>query len=427
MLDTSSTEAKHMPTARRAAKQRADYTHRHNVGLGRHGWLRLTPAYSVKLVRETMRAPSAGTRVLDPFSGTGTTPLCAAYLGLPAVAVEINPFLVWLGQAKTATYSPGTLSRALESARAIALGASREKPPKAAPPPIHNIERWWNPRALDFLCLLKGGIEHEHTRPSKVRDLLLIGFCRTMIRLSNAAFNHQSMSFNDRGPSCRHRQTLLFDEKGLAEVFLQDLAHVVEAAADNPEEGAEITEGDSREISHHVSGAFRLLITSPPYPNRMSYIRELRPYMYWLGYLTSAPEASELDWRAIGGTWGVATSRLKDWEPSGEAFLPRGLQTVLRNIASEGTKSGELLSNYVAKYFEDIWTHLQNVRTVIASGGRVHYIVGNSSFYGVLVPTERLYCEMLAQLGFREVKARLIRKRNSKKELFEFDVSAVRS
>ncbi|WP_322490103.1 hypothetical protein [Chloroflexus sp.] len=38
-----------------------------------------------------------------------------------------------------------------------------------------------------------------------------------------------------------------------------------------------------------------LVITSPPYPNRMSYIRELRPYMYWLGYLNNGRDAGELD------------------------------------------------------------------------------------------------------------------------------------
>ena len=54
----------------------------------------------------------------------------------------------------------------------------------------------------------------------------------------------------------------------------------------------------------------------------------------------------------------------------------------------------------------------------------VHYIVGNSTFYGVLLPVEELYAEMLRRLQFTDVKYRAIRKRNSKRELFEFDVSA---
>ena len=47
-------------------------------------------------------------------------------------------------------------------------------------------------------------------------------------------------------------------------------------------------------------------------------------------------------------------------------------------------------------------------------------------FYGILVPVERIYAEMLAQLGFADIRCRPIRKRNSKKELIEFEVSARR-
>ena len=67
----------------------------------------------------------------------------------------------------------------------------------AEPPPIYNIRRWWRPEALEFLCALKAGIEAESGEDSAERNLLLVAFCRTLIELSNAAFNHQSMSFKD--------------------------------------------------------------------------------------------------------------------------------------------------------------------------------------------------------------------------------------
>lgn len=84
-----------------------------------------------------------------------------------------------------------------------------------------------------------------------------------------------------------------------------------------------------------------------------------------------------------------------------------------------------MLSNYVAKYFEDIWSHFRNLIPVLASGAELHYIVGNSTFYGELLPVENIYAAMLEALGFDKVECRAIRKRNSKKELIEFDVSAV--
>ena len=56
-------------------EQRADYTQKLNAESGRHGWPRLTPAYSLKIVDEILSSYDDGSRirVLDPFCGTGTT------------------------------------------------------------------------------------------------------------------------------------------------------------------------------------------------------------------------------------------------------------------------------------------------------------------------------------------------------------------
>lgn len=97
---------------------------------------------------------------------------------------------------------------------------------------------------------------------------------------------------------------------------------------------------------------------------------------------------------------------------------------MLTEIAHNHNANGVLLANYVMKYFEDMSQHFSGLRGVLNPGARVHYIVGNSTFYGVLVPTEKIYGAMLQQYGFEDVDVRPIRKRNSKKELIEFDVSA---
>ncbi len=58
-------------------------------------------------------------------------------------------------------------------------------------------------------------------------------------------------------------------------------------------------------------------------------------------------------------------------------------------------------------------------------GGEVHYIVGNSVFYNNLLPVEKIYRDMFFQLGFTKPEYTIIRKRNSKKELYEFDVVGI--
>jgi len=102
------------------------------------------------------------------------------------------------------------------------------------------------------------------------------------------------------------------------------------------------------------------------------------------------------------------------------------LSLFLERVKQANAKNGPLLANYVAKYFEDIWLHLKQVKRVMMPGGDIHYVVGNSVFYQQLLPVERLYRDMLCELGFKGVRYDIIRKRNSKKELYEFDVRGTR-
>lgn len=408
-------------------RQNADLTFKLNRHYGRHGWLRLTPAYSVKLVSEILTASDRGIRVLDPFSGTATTPLCAAYAGDSATGVEINPFLTWFGNIKLARYSPACVHSVSDILAGLISQASRKRGRSAPPPPMHNLQRWWNPAELDFLRNFKASLDDTTGHDCATRDLLLVVFCRLVINLSNAAFNHQSMSFKDKVKAdvSKERQPALFNlEPDLAYIAHAEGQEVLNSAADNPSGAANVISGDSRSVSNVVSGEYDLLITSPPYPNRMSYIRELRPYMYWLGYLNNGRDAGDMDWSAIGGTWGIATSRLAEWERSSAGFYPAYFDAILSRIRGADKKSGVLLSNYVAKYFEDMWCHIKDMANVMAKDGSVHYIVGNSRFYDTVVPVERLFADMLTEAGFREARITPIRKRNSKKELYEFDISA---
>ncbi|MGH2534245.1 MAG: DNA methyltransferase, partial [Thermomicrobiales bacterium] len=179
---------------------------------------------------------------------------------------------------------------------------------------------------------------------------------------------------------------------------------------------------DARDLSRALPhDHYDLVITSPPYPNRMSYVRELRPYMYWLGFLQDGRQAGELDWQAIGGTWGIATSNVAKWQPNGDA--PLAIPDLADTLAAIARQS-DLLARYVHKYVVDMATHCQDLFAIVKPGGAIHYVVGNSTFYGVLLPTERIFAALFAAAGFDNIDIRLLRKRTSKKELFEYLVSA---
>ncbi|MFW6692865.1 DNA methyltransferase [Streptomyces sp. MAR4 CNX-425] len=425
-------------------RQNAHLTYRANAGAGRHGWLRLTPAYSVSLVRRYAAEMPPGSVVTDPFSGTGTTPLAAAEHGLTGQSLDVNPFLIWLGKTKTAAYEPAHL-RETRQALAPLVRRAEELLPEAGglwQPELHNIGRWWAWSALDALKAVRRALDvAAGGLPPGGRDLLDVAFCRTLIASSNAAFNHQSMSFKqereESTPPAADAAALRALGLDAARAVLEDFrreADTTLASAAAPLPGtARVLYGDSRDMQPAAGRLLPcdLLLTSPPYVNRMSYIRELRPYMYWMRHLRRAEDAGRLDWQAIGGTWGAATSRVRAWIPPGPAAgVPEPVAGELARtqaaIRRDGGRNGPLLANYVGKYVHDMWGHFRAAYKNVRGGGRAVYVIGNSTFYGNQVPAQEWYAALLGAAGFAGVEVEVIRKRNSNKALFEYAVSGVR-
>ena len=397
-----------------SVRRNAYYTFQYNLSFGRHGWLRLTPAYSVRMVEKILSELEYRPEcVLEPFSGTGTTELVCANAGIATVAYDVNPFLVWLARVKNAVYTDDVIT--LFHYTVCEITQKIASFPPAPPPPMFHIERWWNKKQLDYLSRLKSaiwGVNHP-----QVSDLLKIAFCRQIIELSNAAFNHVSTSFRDG------KDALEFSDQDGNFIFCSFCDMIMDTVRRQPRVLSSIQKQDSMFIPAEIEGKYDTIITSPPYPNRISYIRELRPYMYWLDYICTPEDASQLDWETIGGTWGSATSRLSTWKKQTD-FLPESLLETADRISRADHKSAGLMANYVLKYFDDMALHMQSAFRTIREGGTVHYIVGNSSFYGNIVPSDNIYQYMLAKAGFHHEKSVVVRKRNCNKALYEYWISA---
>ncbi len=391
-------------------------THRGNVRSSRYGWLRLTPMYSVHLVDELLEADLRlrEGRVLDPFCGTGTTALVCAERGIAADTCDINPFLLWLTDVKTHDYTQAERAAAADHGATILAAARAKNRGIVWVPPLRNIEKWWEEGVLGALSRAWEMVQACGSEPA--RWLLTIAFLQAAIKTAHVSFGHQSMSFKQRA-----------ERSGVAlfETEWQAALDSILVAADSPILATPRTLlSDARGLTSLEPNAYASVITSPPYCNRMSYIRELRPYMYWTGYLADGRAAGELDWQAIGGTWGLATSNVGKWQPpADDVVVPfPGFPGIVERVSA----SSNVLGRYIAKYFHDVVLHARALAGVVQPGGSVHYVVGNSKFYDVLVPTEAIYAAVFESVGLEQVMVRTIRKRTSKKELYEYLVSARR-
>ena len=397
-------------------KQNPEYTFKYNMDIDRHGWLRLTPAYSVRLVNEILNGyDDKSLNIFDPFSGTGTTGIVAAKRGHMSVLNEINPFLVWLANQKTKNYTDIERKKTLNIFTNIIKNIDVYINKENWCPDIFKIDRWWNKETLNILAAIRASIVGNIGEPELCNgySLIWIAFCKIIIETSSASFNHVSMSFKS--------ESLKYEKEQIIILFSQIMHSIVESTKDDIVGQISIINSDSRTMEGIDD--VDVVITSPPYPNRISYIRELRPYMYWLKFIESTTDSSDIDWKSIGGTWGAATSKLLSWKPESDINFKYLKETVYL-IEKTNEKNSKLMSIYVYKYFYDMFCHITNLYTVLNDSADIYYIVGNSTFFQVNVDSDNLYKKMFEMAGFSAISSQVIRKRNCNKKLYEYCIMA---
>jgi hypothetical protein len=180
--------------------------------------------------------------------------------------------------------------------------------------------------------------------------------------------------------------------------------------------------GNSKQLEQVLptNSVFDAVITSPPYPNRYSYARETRPQMFYLGLVQDGREVGELETEAIGGTWGKATSVLNDHFDYHSSVVEESLRDIPERIGQHS----RLMQNYVIKYFNDIEQHIKSLKPFLRRGAQLAYVIGNSKFYKVTLPSDEILADIFESKGFRVISIERMRRRNSKSGLYEAIVFA---
>jgi len=398
-------------------------TFRGKLDLPIHRWYRLTPSFSPRLAHDIANhfQLNQDSLVLDPFSGVGTVPLCMKYKGIPACSVEINPYLHFVGTVKTRTYKnvPGIDSsfkeflaafrRALRDVPFVSEPKKYLKEHTADVPPINFPERWWSPGNLAQLVCLRKLVRAVQIEPHHV-DLVKMAVLGILVPVSNAKHDHVSLTF---------AETPLRTVE-IADVLQRQFTHMVDdlrAVANSLAVDVVIYRGNSKNLMSVLPKrpTISAIITSPPYPNRFSYARETRPHLFFFNFIENAKAVGQLETDAIGGTWGKATSVLTHEVKPKNKFIEQLLAPYLHGIPSHGN----LMVNYVVKYFNDIFDHAGQVAEVCQQPVRLAYVIGNSKFYDHPLPSDEIVASIFGHFGFALERIDRMRKRQSKTGLYE--------
>ena len=242
--------------------------------------------YPAKFVAELPRALlehlpiPAGTVVLDPFCGSGTTLVESQSAGLSAIGIDLNPVACLISRVKTQP-RPKQLYHHAVTAQKIA----RELEPDI--PEIPNLDHWFKPAVQLELARLVAAITHV---PREAGDCLRLAFSSIVVRVSNQESDTRYAAIEKN-----------IDAHKVGDIFVRAAQRIDAALNTRPHvlHPARVLESNTLEVPpEQIQAPVGLVITSPPYPNAYEYWLYHKYRMWWLGFDPLSVKAQEIGARA---------------------------------------------------------------------------------------------------------------------------------
>ena len=220
----------------------------------------------------------SGGRVLDPFCGSGTTLVECAHAGALGYGFDLNPFAVFLANAKLhALVTPVAELRAAQQRLSPFLTLGSGCVASGGDSRFRYLQSWFTPEVLDVVETIRTGIEETAGPDAPV----FLALASDLLR---------DYSLQDPGDlRIRRRRTPLPDMQ-LSEAFSAACTRFFERLeAAQAVLGTALPRGSAerRDTATLSPGAapFDAAITSPPYAMALPYIDTQRLSLIWLGLL----------------------------------------------------------------------------------------------------------------------------------------------
>jgi tRNA G10 N-methylase Trm11 len=321
---------------------------------------RMHPVTATRLVELTS---VAGTKVLDPFCGSGTVLVCAMLARRDAIGVDLNPLAVLLASRKVAARDEAHVERLLAAAARAREHADARRAKKAGA-----LRRYgrddvaaFDPHVLLELDGLRDAIEREPD--GVVRDDLRVVLAAILVKVSRRPADTAGRGKDEEAPKriAAGYAAKLFQKK--TEELVRRLRDL-DARMPSPRPRALVFCDDARVLGKVRDGEAAAVVTSPPYAGTYDYVAHHALRLRWLGLHSARFEQGEIGSRRELGRGGPAADA--SWE-------------------------------------QQLGAVFSALHRVLRPGGRAAFVVGDSELGGRAVRADRVFATVAPRAGFRLV------------------------
>jgi len=375
-----------------------------------HSWFPFLEGYSPEFVRGILRqfSPDAK-KVLDPFSGTGTTPLTSAGLGLGALFCELNPLLQFLIAVKTQVLvldrnrrlkisekfralTPGLADSLRNSSPDYGLGVSYRS--------VFSDSEFFDPRVFELILKARTYADAIGCTDPLLATLFIVAVVSSLIPASRL-IRAGDVRYKTADEIVKENAEFIPYVQGRIRRMADDLLRL-EPLAIKPILLCE----DARSLGALPSLRVDTVITSPPYLNGTNYFRNTKVELWFLRCLQNAGDLAMFRKKAITAGINDVTQGKRGWEYRGR------ISSVVQQLAQKAYD--QRIPKMVSSYFWDMSVVFSGLRKHLVPGAVVTIDIGDSVYAGVRVATHELLTDLLKKQGYRPLESIQLRRRLSR-------------
>ncbi|MBN2796643.1 MAG: DNA adenine methylase [Clostridia bacterium] len=351
-------------------------------------WFRYKEGYSTKLVERLISEYSNTTKgvILDPFLGSGSTIIAANNLGYSGIGFEVNPFSYFLSKLKLHNYTDVELIEFKESVERL-LNGDYENYKESPLPQLSISQNVFNEDIKTLMMMIKSYI--KEIRQPVVRDLLLLGWLSIIESVSNYRKAGNGLKKKKYvNPRITTKEDVVESLRLTYQSMIEDITN------SNIKFDSQIYNvSNSTMLDYIGKESIDGIIYSPPYANCFDYT-EIYKLELWFGDFVN--EYSDLKLLRNSSLRSHLNGLLEKGNISSHDVL---LNKFIEKIDVDNLWSKKIPS-MLAGYFSDMKNILQQSYELLKPGGFCSIVVGNSSYGGVIIPTDLILAKYAEDLGF---------------------------
>lgn len=375
-----------------------------------HRWYPFVEGYSKEFIEDILQElPFTPQCALEPFCGSGTTPVELQNHNIRCYSFEVSPFMHLLAKVKLErTYDEKmfvcyrnkvaeSLSRPITDIRVL-----EDVPFGDTVVRKEGLKKWnFHDATLDGILDIRHAIRTE-VDDERYKDLFAIALSSIILDMSNLFRNGKCLSYR------KGWETRVYDRKQVHQRFLNKLDTVIsEDIRILSSQPAGVCNSDiccfgdvRKNIDKVPDNSLDLIITSPPYLNSRDYTDIYMLELKVLQLVNSHEDLQNLRKNTIRSHVQVKYGEVK---PIDNLRLKQCLSGMKKSEA-KGWNSDIL--NMICGYFEDMQQLFSAFARKMHNGGVIYFNVANSAYFGVEIPVDYIVSDIAEDCGFtvREIR-----------------------